>query len=175
METVFSGLEDQSDHLRFKAKTTIRQLVHVNSRRWAAKALSVGETLGIRVIYPVIWKEVLIGQGELPWGAKVHRGIVKWQLKRLLEEFMPESFIYRKKNGFVPPLVIWLTDKQFNHKIRDILIKRNGYVNQMVPIKILDELLLDALGGRMLRSPILNFLWGAIFTEAWIQRYRKGL
>jgi len=175
MERVFSGLEDQNDHLSFKAKTTIRQLVHVNSRRWAAKALSVGETLGIRVIYPFIWKEVLIRQGELPWDAKIHRGIVKWPLKRLLEEFMPESFIYRKKSGFVPPFVRWLTDKEFNHKIRDILINRNGYVNQIVPTKILDELLLDALGGRMLRSPILNFLWGAIFTEAWIQKYRKGL
>ena len=35
----------------------------------------------------------------------MHNGIVKWPLKRMLEEFMPKEFIYRKKSGFVPPFV----------------------------------------------------------------------
>ena len=148
--------------------------MHINSRLWTAKALSVGESLGLRVIYPYIWHDVLIEQGKLPWDAKIHNGIVKWPLKRLLEEFMPHEFIYREKSGFVPPFARWLTDKDFNYKIRDILLADNGYVTALVPIRIFDELLSDALNGKKLRFSVLNFLWGAIFTEMWIQKYRKN-
>ena len=174
METVFSGCGAGYKRLGYKAKTTIKQLMHINSRLWTAKALSVGESLGLRVIYPYIWHDVLIEQGKLPWDAKIHNGIVKWPLKRLLEEFMPHEFIYREKSGFVPPFARWLTDKDFNYKIRDILLADNGYVTALVPIRIFDELLSDALNGKKLRFSVLNFLWGAIFTEMWIQKYRKN-
>jgi asparagine synthetase B (glutamine-hydrolysing) len=173
MEGVFSACGADYGNLDYKAKTTIRQLIHVNSRRWAAKALSVGESLGLRVIYPYICHEILVEQGQLPWSAKVHNGIVKWPLKRLLQEFMPESFIYRKKSGFVPPFGRWLTDRDFNHNVRDILMGGKGYITQIVPPKIFDELLSDALGGKELKHSILNFLWGAVFTEIWLRKYKQ--
>ena len=86
---------------------------------------------------------------------------------------MPESFIYRKKSGFIPPFGIWLTQRDFNHKVRDILISGKGYVAQIVPPKILEELLSDALEGRELRHSVLNFLWGVVFTEIWLHRYKN--
>lgn len=173
METVFSGCGMGYERLGYKAKTTIKQLMHINSRLWTAKALSVGESLGLRVIYPYIWHDVLVEQGKLPWSAKIYNGIVKWPLKRLLEEFMLHEFIYREKSGFVPPFAGWLTDKDFNCMIRDILLADKGYVTEIVPVRIFDELLSDALNGKKLRFPVLNFLWSAIFTESWIQKYRK--
>ena len=146
----------------------------VNSARWAAKALSVGESLGLRVVYPYIWLDVLLEQGRLPWTAKVRDGVVKWPLKKLLEEFMPADFVYRKKSGFVPPLVRWLTDREFNHRVREILTRNDGFVRQILPRRVLDELLADALSGKRLRFPVLNMLWGAIFAESWIQEYRRS-
>ena len=77
-----------------------------------------------------------------------------------------------KKSGFVPPFATWLTDRNFNHRVRDILMKRNASVSSIVPRKIFDELLSDALDGRKLRFPILNFLWGALFTEMWLEKYK---
>jgi len=173
MESVFANTGEGYSKLGYKAKTTIRQLLHVNSRRWAAKALSVGENLGLRIIYPYIWHDVLEEQGKLPWNAKIFNGIVKWPLKKLLEDFMPESFIYRKKSGFVPPFARWLTDKDFNYQMRDILLNSNGYITEMVPYQIIDQLLSDALDEKKLRHSILNFLWGAIFTERWIQKIKR--
>jgi asparagine synthase (glutamine-hydrolysing) len=155
--------------LSYEAKTTIRQLFYVNSSRWASKALSVGESLGRRVVYPYIWRDVLIEQGNLPWSAKVHEGVVKWPLKRLLEEFMPPDFIYRPKSGFVPPLGRWLTDPEFNDKVRARLLSPKALMSEIIPSKILEELLNDARQGKRLRFPILNMLWGAIFTESWIE------
>ncbi|MBN1560529.1 asparagine synthase [candidate division KSB1 bacterium] len=171
MDGVYNNCTKEHDTLSFEAKTTVRQLLHINSRRWAAKAFSVGESLGIRVIYPFIWRDVLTLQGSIPWEVKTNNGIVKWPLKRLLEDFMPAEFIYRKKSGFVPPFVRWLTFKDFNSSVREILLQSNGAVTNIVPAKIITELLDDALAGRDLRHSILNFLWGALFTEMWIQRH----
>lgn len=173
MESVFSNCANGYEGLSYKARTTIRQLLHINSRQWAAKALSVGESLGLRIIYPFIWRDILHEQGKLPWHLKINNSIVKWPLKKLLQDFMPHDFIYRKKSGFVPPFVTWLTDRDFNQKVRDILFDSNGHVYRIVPSRILDELLSDALKGKDLRSPILNFLWGAIFTEMWIKQYKR--
>ena len=169
----FSLAGEDYDDLGYHAKTTIRQLQQVNSRRWAAKALSVGESLGLRLIYPYIWREVLMVQGRIPWEAKIKDGIVKWPLKRLLEEQMPESFIYRKKSGFVPPFGRWLTEEAFNRRAREVLLDRDAVVTQVVPRALLDGFLSDALEGKQLRHSILNFLWGALFTEMWLRAHGR--
>jgi len=174
MEDIFSNCAEDYDNLSYKAKVNIKQLLHINSRMWAAKALSVGEGLGFKVLYPYIWREVLLKQGEIPWSMKIHDGIVKWPLKKLLEEFMPNEFIYREKSGFVPPFAKWLTDESFNHKMRDILLNPKGYVIEIVPRRIFEELLSDALKGEKLRFPVLNFLWASIFTEMWINEYKSA-
>jgi asparagine synthetase B (glutamine-hydrolysing) len=175
MDGVFSRCGKDYESLSYEAKVTIRQLLHINSRQWAAKAFSVGESLGIRVIYPYIWRDILMVQGTIPWTAKIHKGVVKWPLKRLLEEFMPNEFIYRQKSGFVPPFVQWLTSRDFNRTVRDILLAPDGTIGRIVPPRIIDELLDDALLGKGLRFPVLNFLWGALFTEMWIRKYQGGL
>ena len=171
MEGVFRGCSAGYDGLGYEAVTTVKQLMHVNSRRWAAKALSVGEGLGIRCVYPYIWREVLIEQGRLPWSVKVHNGIVKWPLKRLLEEFMPEGFVHRKKSGFVPPFAGWIASEEFNRRARAALLAPGGVITRIVPPRVVDSLLADALNGRPLRHAILNFLWGALFTELWVREH----
>jgi hypothetical protein len=91
----------------------------------------------------------------------------------MLEKYMPNDFIYRKKSGFVPPFVQWLTHNDFNQTVREILLASDGSVNCIVPAHTINELLNDALEGKNLRVPVLNFLWGAIFTEMWIKKYKS--
>ena len=174
LEEVFSACAENGERLGYPAKTTIRQLMHVNSRRWAAKALSVGESLGIRVVYPYLWREILVEQGKIPWDAKIRDGVVKWPLKKLLEEFMPPSFIYRKKSGFVPPFARWLAQGEFNRRAREVLLDPGAAVALVVPSRVLEELLSDAAQGRKLRHSVLNFLWGALFTELWLREHGRG-
>ena len=87
---------------------------------------------------------------------------------------MPADFIYREKSGFVPPFAQWLTARDFNRMVHDILLAADGTIQRLVPPRIIGELLDDALRGENLRFPVLNFLWGALFTEMWIQRYKGG-
>lgn len=170
-QTSMSCSEGYSD-FGYEEKITVRQLLFINSHLWTAKALSVNENLGLRIMYPFIWRDILLEQGKMPWGAKVHEGIVKWPLKKLLEDFMPADFIYRKKSGFVPPLVHWLTNREFNSKVHDVVARKDSFASQIIPSRVLNELLSDALSGKKLRFPLLNVLWGAIFTEFWIQEHK---
>ncbi len=173
IERISRSCSESHHTLGYEEKITVRQLLFVNSHLWTAKALSVSESLGLRVLYPFIWRDILIEQGKLPWSAKVRDGVVKWPLKKLLEEYMPADFIYRNKSGFVPPLVRWLTDPEFNSKVRDVVARKNGFVSQVIPVSALNELLSDALSGKRLRFPLLNTLWGAIFTEFWIREHQR--
>jgi asparagine synthase (glutamine-hydrolysing) len=171
LEKGFAETSEDHGPASYGARTTIRQLLQVNSRRWSAKALSVGDSLGARVVYPYIWRDILVEQGKIPWDLKVRNGVVKWPLKRLLEEHMPESFIYRKKSGFVAPFAKWIAAPDFNARARDVLLDRNATVTEIVPSETIDLLLSDALAGRKLRHSVLNFLWGVLFTEMWIREH----
>jgi asparagine synthase (glutamine-hydrolysing) len=173
MGQVFQEAAENYGSLSYEAATTVRQLLHVNSRRWAAKALSVEEDLGIRCVYPFIWREVLVEQGRLPWNAKIHDGVVKWPLKRLLEEYMPPDFIYRKKSGFVPPFATWLGTGEFARHVRESLIARDSMAMRVASRKVMESLLADASAGETLRPSVLNFLWGALFTELWLSAHAK--
>jgi hypothetical protein len=48
---------------------------------------------------------------------------------------------------------------------------------ELLPARILEDLLEDARKGKELRHSILNMLWGAFFTESWIraQKNRSSL
>ena len=173
LETGFTNLVENMRALSYEANTTVRQLMHVNSRRWAAKAHSVAESLGIKIVYPYIWRDILVEQGKIPWQIKINQGVVKWPLKRLLEQYMPHDFIYRKKSGFVPPFKSWLTDHKFNQMVRDILLSPDSNITRIVPAQTIELLLNDANKGENLRHAILNFLWGSLFTEMWIKKYQS--
>ena len=84
---------------------------------------------------------------------------------------MPPDFIYRQRSGFVPPFAQWLTDKNFNQTVRDVLLSSGTTVGRIVPKRVFEALLHEALLGKSLRHPVLNFLWGALFTEMWIRKH----
>jgi hypothetical protein len=86
---------------------------------------------------------------------------------------MLHEFICREKSGFVPPFSRWLTTKSFNSRAREILLANNGFITDIVPERILTDLIADASTGRNLRYPVLNFLCGAIFTEMWVQSLKN--
>jgi asparagine synthase (glutamine-hydrolysing) len=171
LEKGFEATLDDEGGSSFEARTTVRQLFQVNSRRWSAKALSVGDSLGARVVYPYVWRDVLLEQGRIPWELKVRNGVVKWPLKRLLEAHMPSEFIYREKSGFVPPFARWIAEPGMNGRARDTLLARDAVVTRVVPSETIEVLLADALAGRRLRHSVLNLLWGLLFTEMWLREH----
>ena len=168
MLEVFRNCGENWSGTGFYGESTVAQIVHICSRLWSAKALVPGDDLGWNVVYPYLWRDVLVEQGKLPWTCKVYQGEMKWALKKLLEEFMPREFIYRKKAGFTPPFGRWLAQKEFNQYVRDVLCREQAIITRIVSRRAIERLLNACEHGKPLSIEALYLLWAALFTELWI-------
>jgi hypothetical protein len=75
------------------AKMSVAQFYHINSRLWTSKGYCPAQNMNINQIFPYTWKNILDEQCKLPKNVKVHNGIIKWPLKKLLEKYMPKDYI----------------------------------------------------------------------------------
>jgi len=57
---------------------------------------------------PLLDHEVVDFAWKLPLSIKLHKGITKWPLKKLLEKYVPNHLIDRPKMGFGVPIKEWL-------------------------------------------------------------------
>lgn len=158
----------------FRSRATVAEILH--SCRWMTLKtfrVGAGKEPPIDVVYPFLWKDMLVEQGNLSWDCKVRDGILKWPIKKLLEEHMPPEFIYRKKSTFTPPLLNWLLQEDVYDFIRDVLLNPHAFIHDLVSVKKVQKLIdrLPMYG----RAPgaVLNFLWGVLFIELWLEENYK--
>jgi asparagine synthase (glutamine-hydrolysing) len=163
----FARFYRDSTALDFYQKATVAQIYHICSKWWTAKSLSVD--MGINVVYPYLWKDILVEQSRIPMEVKTYGGQVKWPLKRLLEEYMPYDYIYRKKSGFIPPLAGWLMNSEINSFFRETLLSQSAYLKNIILKERINRLLDSSLNGNVIFYHELNFLWAAIFIELWLE------
>lgn len=149
----------------------VAQLLHVCSRLWTAKSIGPAHDLGKTMLYPFLWRDVLNSMGKIPWNLKVRNGIAKWPLKKMLEKFMSEDFIYRSKSGFVPPWRRWLQNEKINRFTRESLLGGTGYITTVLKEEWIERML-KHLKETDSNPPamILNTLWGALSTEVWLRK-----
>jgi len=154
-----------------RADFYMMQLLHVCSRRWTAKILGPAHATGRSVLFPYLWRDVLEATGRIPWRLKVHNGVVKWPLKRFLENHMRPGFIYRPKSGFTPPWRRWLRSDEINGFVRETLLCRSARVTAVLREAWIDRMLTH-LRQSAANPPamILNTIWGALTTEIWLQK-----
>jgi asparagine synthase (glutamine-hydrolysing) len=57
---------------------------------------------------PFLDRDLWSYASQLPGNIKIKDGVVKWLLKELAQKYLPNSLIYRKKEGFVFPLYPYL-------------------------------------------------------------------
>ena len=89
----------------------------------------------------------------------------------MLEEFMPEDFIYRPKSGFVPPWRRWLQNEKINQFTRESLLGGTGYIATVLREEWIERIL-KQLKKSNANPPtmVLNTMWGALSTELWLQK-----
>jgi len=61
-----------------------------------------------RVYYPFMFPSILEDQGRYTWEEKSKGGVIKAPLKSILEKYIDNSFIYRKKSGLQSQTKRWL-------------------------------------------------------------------
>ena len=134
----------------------------------ALKTYSMCSNPSIEVIYPFMWKDILVEQGKLSWGCKKSGGINKWPLKKMLEEYMPREFIHRKKSGFTPPLKEWLHDEEIARYCKEIIFNENAFIHAIIPTNKLKGMVNRAFECQKGNYYELNFIWAILFTEAMV-------
>jgi asparagine synthetase B (glutamine-hydrolysing) len=137
---------------------------------YTAKTYEVPFDGKIQVVYPYLWRDILVEQGNISWAIKIRNGIVKWPLKSLLENYMTKDFIYRKKSAFLPPLERWLMREDVYELLRETLVDRETIIGKVVCQKNLTRLVKQLPRLRNFSLSLCHFLWGTLFTELWLRR-----
>lgn len=73
---------------------------------------------------------------------KIHNGETKYILKKMAEKYLPKELIYRKKEGFIPPINKWLTrNVDFARQILSAAsLSRHGFFNKGYVEKLIDKI-----------------------------------
>jgi asparagine synthetase B (glutamine-hydrolysing) len=164
---------EKSNNVHY-AKNTTQEIIH-RMRGVGLKSYALCSPF-VEVVYPYIWKDILVEQGKLSPECKKNNGINKRPLKTMLENFMPKEFVYRKKTGFRPPLGEWLHDENVAQYCRDIIFNENAFIKTIIPPDILKSTINRFIEHQKDNDTDyhetdyyeLSFIWSIVFTELWL-------
>jgi hypothetical protein len=106
-------------------KYSIFKMVNYACKNNTAKTFdnSKPDNLGL---YPFTWLSILEDQGHYSWAEKCTDNIIKYPLKKILETYMSEDFIYRKKVGLNACFEDWIHTLENREYLINLLNKENG-------------------------------------------------
>lgn len=169
-----SCTESKKENDYIGAKYTVGVFVDL-ARVGALKDFHIGDEPFIETAYPFLWKDILVEQGKLSWDCKAKNGITKWPLKKFLEEHMSHEFIYRRKTGFGGSFFEYLHQKEVYALTRETLLSPTALISDVISRETVRRLVDDLPKCRFISNQTENFLWGALFTELWLQdNYKPG-
>jgi len=107
---------------------------------------------------------------NLPQSFKINNGVPKYLMKKLLERYLPEELVYRRKWGFPAPIGDWLSrdlsylvDKWLNPQ----RIRSQGILNE----KQVGFYVTAFREGKKYHD---KRLWSLIFFQMWYSKYMEG-
>jgi asparagine synthase (glutamine-hydrolysing) len=148
-------------------------LLNIDTRLWLvddllAKVDRATMACSLEARVPYLDQSLYSWCARLEPGLKVRRGVAKWLVKRLAENYLPRDIVYRPKRGFTMPLKRWLA-----HELRSELeatlgprgLKRRGLIRAPAISKIMAEHF-SAKKNHATR------LWTLMVLERWFSRYQ---
>lgn len=107
---------------------------------------------------------------NLPEPYKINNGRPKYLMKKLLEKYLPQDLVYRRKWGFPAPLGNWLSgdlsyliDKWLNPQ----RIQQQGILNEKEVTRYVSEF----RGGKTFHD---KRIWSMIFFQMWYTKYMES-
>lgn len=168
--SLFNNLIKKEKHnFSFQAMATVADIAHTCSKMYTAKTYGLFNDK-IQVVYPYLWRDILIEQGNISWTTKIRNGIVKWPLKSLLEKYMPKEFVYRKKSAFLPPLERWLKEENIFKFFKETLVDQEIIIDRVISQEKLAKIIDRLPKSRGISLSLCHLLWGTLFTELWLRQ-----
>lgn len=107
--------------------------------------MSMQSSLEVRV--PFLNNQVIDFANSLDPKLKINKNHTKYILKKLLEDYLPKEFIYRKKQGFSFPIAQWLR-KELKDFMLDTLSTENISSLKFLNKNKAEEMIRDHLSGK---------------------------
>jgi|SRR5579884_369998 len=121
--------------------------------------------VSLEVRAPMLDHKFLELAASIPSELKLHNGTGKYVLKKALEPILPESILYRPKQGFAVPLGIWLRRELKDMARQVILETQDGILEPKFLKKIWDQ----HQKGHHDRSALL---WAVLMFRTWRHTFR---
>jgi len=93
-----------------------------------------------QMLYPFMWKEILLDQGKYSWEEKTKNNIIKQPLKKILESYIDDSFIYRKKVGLNSSTDQWMSFEENKKLLCSTISSKDSIAIEMLGEKNLKKL-----------------------------------
>ncbi len=123
---------------------------------------------GIQVEYPFLSPDIVdlaLGHTRFWPGSKVEKNTLKY----ILEKAVSRELVYRKKSGFVAPLV-----EQFSHpvmlKYLYFSTETNSPLFEILNQRVLTKMIEYVKTKRELPTQTYTFLWGVAFINSWLSQ-----
>ncbi|MGV2623079.1 UNVERIFIED_CONTAM: asparagine synthase C-terminal domain-containing protein [Halobacillus marinus] len=130
---------------------------------------------GVQTLYPFLDREMIGIGARVPKEEKCRQGEQKYILKSMLARYLPESFIYRPKNVFLPPFQKVMRNPEVGKWIeREVLAPSNPLL-AYVDVPFVTSLFRKAEAGKTLSFDIYNFLWGFMVISRWVEQVNESL
>ena len=131
--------------------------------------LSMAHGLEARV--PYLDKELVEYVERLPASFKVRYGSRKWIHRRVCEQFLPKSFLRRKKRGFAVNVTDDWFRKSINGKVRDSLMDGESLIYHYLRPSAVQKLLREHQSGQ---SDHHKVLFSLVLFEQWLRVRRAS-
>ncbi|MDY6971976.1 MAG: asparagine synthase (glutamine-hydrolyzing) [Thermodesulfobacteriota bacterium] len=127
--------------------------------------MSMAHSLEVRS--PILDHKLMEFAGKLPSSFKLKGSESKYILKKINENRLPGSILYRKKQGFSIPLAAWLRD-ELKELARDTLLSPGARINDYFAPGYIRDLWKGHLKGR---QDYAYPLWALMMFELWQHKF----
>jgi asparagine synthase (glutamine-hydrolysing) len=168
---LIDGLIQSPSSKTFEERATVADIIFSAAAKMAEKTHLRERFPNVYTVYPFLWRDILEEQGKISWSAKINNRIIKWPLKKLLEPYMPKSFIYRKKATPTPNFEKYIKTREVYQLLKENVLKnQNNILCNIFNRKQLDTFIENLLDIDDYSLPLCHLLWGTIFTTLWFQK-----
>ncbi len=153
-----STILDKALYLDIKTYLTDDILVKVDRMSMA---------VGLECRAPLLDHKLLEFLATVPPSLKLHDGVTKYMLKKILKKRIPDSILNRKKQGFRLPIETWLKNdlKGYAHSL---ILGRKFHERGLFNRKFVEKIWNDFQQGR---HDYAHHLWLLLILEVWFQKY----
>jgi asparagine synthase (glutamine-hydrolysing) len=123
---------------------------------------------GLEVRSPFLDTALIEFVFNLPYKYKVHNGEQKYILKDILAEYMPDDFVYRRKQGFGAPIEKWL-NKPTMKKYVYAKLGSDARIRSIFSSENIDKYLRNFYANEHKHERSAQRLWVLLCLERWMQ------